>query len=365
MRTRTAHRTMVTAAILCLVVACAWHPYTVYADDAELDSLMALFDYDRDAPLELETVSSQMIGGFDAALQDINYVSPGGGRVTAYLVLPTKAAQGSAEANSDLDTTGQVPAGGTEPGPGSGGKPYAGIVFLHWGQGDRSEFIWEAALYAEADAISVLVDAPWNRPPPWTGSGERLDRPELTRDMYVQNVVDLRRAVDLLVMRGDVDENRIAYVGHSFGATWGGVLAAVEKRIKTCVLMGGLPSLTDFSLGGAPKFDNYIRILEEQVPNEMLEAYLATIAPLAPGRFVGRAAPCSVFMQFGTYDSWISRRAAESYYDAASEPKRIEWYPTSHEFTDVRSLLDRAQWFEERIGLKTVSVVPGHRGEQE
>jgi hypothetical protein len=34
-------------------------------------------------------------------------------------------------------------------------------------------------------------------------------------------VVDLRRGIDALRARSDVDSNRIAYVGHSSGAHWG------------------------------------------------------------------------------------------------------------------------------------------------
>jgi cephalosporin-C deacetylase-like acetyl esterase len=156
-----------------------------------------------------------------------------------------------------------------------------------------------------------------------------------------------------------VDENRIAYVGHSFGATWGGVLVAVEKRIKTCILMGGLPSVTDFSLRGAPKFDRYMKILEEQVPKDMLEGFVAVISPLSPERFVRHAAPCSILFQFGLYDSWISKKAADIYFEAANGPKEARWYPTSHEFTDTAALLDRASWLEREIGLAPATPILG------
>jgi cephalosporin-C deacetylase-like acetyl esterase len=66
---------------------------------------------------------------------------------------------------------------------------------------------------------------------------------EAERDGYIQMVVDLRRAVDVLRTRKDVDPNRIGYVGHSLGRRGTGPLAAVEKRIRVFVLMGGLPKV--------------------------------------------------------------------------------------------------------------------------
>ena len=46
------------------------------------------------------------------------------------------------------------------------------------------------------------------------------------------------REVDLLAARPDVDEKRLGFVGFSFGATLGGILAGVERGIKAYALMG-------------------------------------------------------------------------------------------------------------------------------
>ena len=66
-------------------------------------------------------------------MYDLTYASPKGGRVTAYLVAP------------------------------AGKGPFAGLVFGHWGPGNRTEFLPEATLYARAGAASLLVDYPWVR----------------------------------------------------------------------------------------------------------------------------------------------------------------------------------------------------------
>lgn len=306
----------------------------------DYDSLLSLFDYDQTVPLDVQIARSDTITDHRAVIHHVNFASPVAGRVTALLVIPEEAA--------DLQGEGRA--------AGSPVRKHAGIVFLHWGQGDQSEFVSEALLYSRAGAVSILVDAPWTRPAPWTQPGEDLGNPEQSRQMYIQNVKDLRRAVDLLLQRGDVDPARIAYVGHSFGATQGGVFAGVEKRVKTFILMAGLPSLVDFSATGARKFDEMGEIIKKYLSAEQWAAYVEAIAPLAPADFVGHAPPSSVFMQFGTYDSWIPKASAEQFFAAAAEPKRIKWYVTSHEFTDLAAVKDRARWLEQEIGIGSVTA---------
>jgi len=62
------------------------------------------------------------------------------------------------------------------------------------------------------------------------------------RDLVIQWAKDLRRAIDYLETRKDIDSKRLAYFGRSLGAIWGPVMTAVEPRIKASVLLaGGLP----------------------------------------------------------------------------------------------------------------------------
>ena len=58
------------------------------------------------------------------------------------------------------------------------------------------------------------------------------------RQASVDIVVCIRRAIDLLLARPDIDPSRVGYVGHSYGGNAGAVLTAVDKRIKTFVLVG-------------------------------------------------------------------------------------------------------------------------------
>lgn len=123
----------------------------------------------------------------------------------------------------------------------------APILFGHWGNGTRAEFIPEAKIYARAGAASLIPDYPWDRPEPWHKTPDHFDKPDIDREIYIQAVVDLRRGIDLLT-RPDVDPKRLAYVGHSYGAQWGSILSAVDKRMKTSVLMAGVAECIDIML---------------------------------------------------------------------------------------------------------------------
>ena len=81
-----------------------------------IDELRRKFDYDSKAPIDVKEVG--VINRNGVRIHDITYASPKNGRVTAYLVVPTRRGR------------------------------FAGIVFGHWGYGTRTEFLPEAILYA-------------------------------------------------------------------------------------------------------------------------------------------------------------------------------------------------------------------------
>jgi cephalosporin-C deacetylase-like acetyl esterase len=178
------------------------------AEQMTLGELRRTFEYDASAVLDAKENAVEDRAG--ASVHDLTFASPSGGRVSAYRVVP------------------------------AGKGPFAGIVYMHWGQGNRSEFLAEALLMAKAGAASIMIDAPHLRP-----EYKRSPCGEAAREDYIQLINDLRRALDLLLQSAPVDGKRVAYVGHSLGATWGGTLSALEPRFNAYVFMGGLPSLGD------------------------------------------------------------------------------------------------------------------------
>jgi dienelactone hydrolase len=277
-----------------------------------------LLEYDAKQPLDIQTVAT-----YDrpaCTITDLSYASPRGGRVGAYLVVPK--AQGT----------------------------FAAILFGHWGNGTRAEFLPEAELYAQAGAVSLLPDYPWDRPEPSHRSVNNLQHPEQDLQVYAQAVVDLRRGLDLLLAQPGVDATRIAYVGHSYGAQWGAILAALDHRVQAAVLMCGTPSGADLLNGDSPEIAEY----RKSVPPAVWNKYIEVNSPLDAINFIRRVPPASVFFQFATFEQYFSRSAMERYARAASQPTTVRWYDTAHDLNDVQALLDRADWLQQRIRIGSI-----------
>jgi dienelactone hydrolase len=63
--------------------------------------------------------------------------------------------------------------------------------------------------------------------------------PAVLRDVTIQRGKDLRRTIDYLETRPDIDASKIAFYGVSLGAQLGPEWLAIEPRFKTGVLMSG------------------------------------------------------------------------------------------------------------------------------
>jgi pimeloyl-ACP methyl ester carboxylesterase len=274
-----------------------------------------LFDYDAKAPLDLQEAGTERRG--DVRILDLTYASPMGGRVPAYLVLP----------------------------PGAGKHP--AVLFLHPGQGNRSTFLDEAVGLAKERGFAALtISAPFLRP---ENQGKRAGNPwnpEVSRREQIQTIVDLRRGFDLLASRPEVDPRRLAYVGHSLGATMGGTLAGIEKRPVAFVLMAGYPSLTR---GTAQGHDQGSLAFQELLTAEQQKAYVDALEPLDAVHYIGHAAPAKLLFQFARRDELVSRLDAEVYVREASEPKEVKWYDTDHSFND-EARRDRDEWLGRILG---------------
>ena len=78
--------------------------------------------------------------------------------------------------------------------------------------------------------------------PVYKGTYERrvtVTGPNSTRELVVQTVKDVRRVVDYIESRRDLDSSRVLYYGLSWGLTIGPVNLAVERRFKAAVLFAG------------------------------------------------------------------------------------------------------------------------------
>jgi len=207
---------------------------------------------------------------------------------------------------------------------------------------NRKEFLDEAVALAPAGVISLLPDGPVARP------GFVADRTPLnekqTTDM-VQAVVDMRRGIDLLFARPDVDKSRLGYVGHSYNAAIGAFLSGVDRRAKAYVLMaGGLSDEVDMK---TREYQEY----RQKVGPEKFDAFVAKYWWLDQGKYIAHAAPAFVFMQFATQEKFLTPEHAKQYLKIVSQPNMLKSYEAPHALNaDARR--DRIEFLTKQLKLK-------------
>jgi dienelactone hydrolase len=276
-------------------------------------ALLALFDYDRKLPLDLQENSTTAKDGYD--LIDLSYASPLGGRVPAHLFRP------------------------------HGEGPWAGMQIMHGMPGSHSDSFVHALgpRYARAGALCLAISAPWAR----VAEGEHMEMitgTEQDRRNQIQLIVDLRRGFDVLLSFKAVDPTRLGYVGGSYGGAMGGLLAGVEKRVRAYALMVGDGGLVAHRTGpddeGRPR----------EMSDEQWQRWVAWMEPIEPIRFVGRAAPARLLFQNGRTDEVVPMVDGLAFQAAGSVPKTCIWYPDGHR-TGADRLRDQAMWFAGCIGI--------------
>ena len=65
----------------------------------------------------------------------------------------------------------------------------------------------------------------------------RSSGPGYVREVITQRALDVRRGIDFLASRPEIDHERIAFYGLSMGAEEGAIVGAVEPRVRTLVLV--------------------------------------------------------------------------------------------------------------------------------
>lgn len=286
---------------------------TIFAQDPEM---VRHFDYDKTAPLELKTLATHSRP--EATVYEITYASPKGGVVPAYLVVP---AQGKGR--------------------------FAGVIWGHWywrnsEMRNRKQFLDEAIALAQAGVVSLLTDGPVARPG-YVPDDTPLNEKQVT-DM-VQQIIDMRRGVDLLLARKDIDPKRLAFVGHSYNASVGAILSGVDRRFKAFVLMAGTMSdEVDLKSGAYKDF-------REKVGPEKFDAFMEKYSYLDQGKYVSHAAPAVVFLQFATKEDFLTPERARAYEKVVSEPKRFKLYEAEHAL-NAEARRDRIAFLTEQLKLK-------------
>ena len=268
----------------------------------------SLFAYDTTRPLGVRETGRREDNG--VLLRDISYATLTGGTNAATLITPkTPTAQ-----------------------------PAPAILFVHWygppaPTSNRTQFIPDGIALARQGVTSLLIDTPWSVPT-WFRTRKREE--DYTRS--VQQVRDLRRALDVLMAQPGVDKTRVVYVGHDFGAMYGTLAASVDPRVTHFVFMAGTASFTDWFLYG-PKLEGEAR-----------EQFIAQFAPLDPVRWVPKLRG-PLLMQFADTDEHVSTARREQLAAAAPEGAEVRVYKAGHDLSE-ESTRERLAWLQKTLRLK-------------
>jgi formylglycine-generating enzyme required for sulfatase activity/dienelactone hydrolase len=141
-------------------------------------------------------------------------------------------------------------------------------------------------------------------------------------ELTVNRVIDLRRGVDYLATRPDLDHSRIAFLGWSSGAQIGLILAAIETRYRAVVIMSaGLPI-----------------------------SYIPFTAHVNPINFASHIRAPKLIVQ-GRYDENTPlRTAAEPLFKLLPEPKRLFIYDGGHVPAVEVTMKAASGWLDDTLG---------------
>ena len=141
-------------------------------------------------------------------------------------------------------------------------------------------------------------------------------------DRIKNRITDLRRGLDYLESRQDVDASRIAFFGPSAGAQIGLILAAIEPRYRAVVLVGS----------GLPK------------------EYQSWIPEANPINFAAHIRAPKLLVQ-GRYDEDTPlKTAAEPLFRLMPEPKRLVLFEGGHMPPVELTLRTIGPWLDETLG---------------
>ena len=108
--------------------------------------------------------------------------------------------------------------------------------------------------------------------PIYKGTYERKDGQEVRggrthqyTEWLIKWTKDFSRSIDYLETRSDIDTSKIGFYGHSWGGDLGGIIPAVEDRLKVNILIVG-----GFGTRRYPEADQINYVPRIQIPTLMI-----------------------------------------------------------------------------------------------
>ncbi len=220
-----------------------------------------------------------------------------------------------------------------------GDGSYPAILYVHWYEpespdSNRSQFEEEAKEMARGGAVCLLIETLWSDLDFFI---KRTQEDDMRNSM--EEVMNIRRAMDLLLSQPNVDSERLAYVGHDFGGMYGVLAGSLDQRPTHYVVMAATPRFPDWYLYG-PKLEGKAR-----------EAFIRQMSEIDPIVHVPNLSPADVFFQFAMNDPHVPKERAEEFFNAAKDPKEMKWYEAGHGLNEDATR-DRKAWLKQKLGLR-------------
>jgi dienelactone hydrolase len=265
------------------------------------NSLARLYEYDKHASFR-ETDRVIPNKKIPVVVHDIRFSDGRGGEVSAYLCVP----------------------------PGKG--PFGGVVFVPGSGGRQIDFFVECVQMAGKGAVAMSMVTPFIRGVP-PGPNATIPSARYYLAHFEDNVVAIRRALDLLAARKDVDVDRLGLAGWSLGGALSSVASGVDPRVKAAVLVA------------PPSHAHFIPALAGKTGKKVYRI----LAPVDPKRYLPHAQG-TLFIEMGLHDQIQKRSEQRDVIAAAGPDAKVRWYPTGHAM-DTQAWSDLVRWLGDQLGL--------------
>ena len=275
-------------------------PIETPIDDVEYQRILEYYAYDPGIPSDPRSYGEWPWRG-PHTLYKISYRGVREQRVPAYLAIPKE------KRNEKLPV----------------------IVLMHgwnlfWGKNEDWVQDWISVLTAQGYAVLAPDHFLFGERKVEGGFDDESNRgPYYYRDWMTQSVVDLRRGIDYLLTRSDIDPDRIAVLGGSMGGWIGSILTAVEPRIKTSILI--VPAMEP--------------VTDQTPPGRVINS----------ANFFPHYKDVSLLVVIAKKDNTVRNEIAESLFKMAPVKKELIKYDEGHFLDPKKYNMEVLDWLNENL----------------
>jgi cephalosporin-C deacetylase-like acetyl esterase len=222
-------------------------------------------------------------------------------------------------------------------------EKHPAILYVHWydprvANSNRDEFLNEAKRMAQQGVVSLLVSTFWSVP----GGNYHERRWQNDYQNTLNQTQDLLHAVNLLrSFKNDVDETRIAYVGHDYGATFGAIVAGIDAKIKGFALEAGTPRITEWYMYGSAS---------GRPEGQEATAFIDSFKLIEPTAMIAKTKQ-PLLLQYALNDEFISSERAQEMKNAAPKDTVFKTYNTTHAMDLPQVETDRVEWLKHLLKI--------------